>query len=215
MAATALTQFIESAEDMKLLKKTLAQLSGRIRSIRFTYGDEVELEVEPSHLGSDEPRPWLLGTQGSHWSVLDAHGKELATSDTDPEQSEPLLKRLEGAQVDRLSAGYPDPDLIVTLEDGTRMVVQAKGGGKLHEPPFWEVFTPGNMVVSAGPGAFWSHYPADVPGSDRARMWEHPRIPGSRFLSRALSARLLFLPLPSQRSCSRYSMRATFGSGSL
>jgi len=157
-AARAWTQLVRNPDDLVELEDRLSRARGRVRDVARGFADELLVDVD----GPDGE--WLVGTQASAWQV--SRGSSVGSAhvgDRAADEIASAARLLAGAEVRgmRVDRGL---DLIVELDGGGRLLVQAKAASPAHDddPPYWEVFTPDGLVLAAGPGPRWSATPADV-----------------------------------------------------
>lgn len=163
----AWTQLVRDPSDLAELRELLGDARGRVREVGRGFADEMLLDIE-----SPEAQ-WLVGTQASEWRLLSG-ADVLATSGTGAGSRRSA--DLSDAELSELDVD-DGLDLIARFRDGRTLLVQCKAyRSSADDPPCWEVFTPGGLVVTAGPGHRWSAAPADVPERDvgarqRSRSW--------------------------------------------
>ena len=162
-------------EDADDLSRMLACVAGLVRHAGRTYGDEIEIVVGPlpaDHLFDDvaEAPVWRIGTQASAWTLEGDVEVPLVDENSAVEAIDASLARLAGARLRLLEPRLPGLGLMISLDDGRNLTVSGRsvkqeGDEELEhpDPPFWEVFTPDNHVIAAGPGPFWSRVPSGVP----------------------------------------------------
>lgn len=188
----AFVQLIRSSEELRPLRDAISGASGEIVDVGRGFADELLLDVR-----DDAGRTWGVGTQASHWRVVDAGGETVLSDDAPAAEVDAWLVAAKGRRGDwsvddRL-------DLVCRLDGDQMLVVEAKAeAAGFDDPPHWEVFTPDRTVIAAGPGWSWSSVPADVPVSDFAPLKTRqraPRDPLYRLLLGGLGAVLVATPL--------------------
>ena len=118
--------------------------------------------LQPIMIGKEKGE-WMLGTRGSEWT-LDSQGKTLVSSrDTSP-LIEQRIHDVEGTNITAFKIGYPELDLIITFSNKlTLHIVPSVDGDSLLA--YWELFTPGSMLLKVGPDATWSYIQSNLPES--------------------------------------------------
>lgn len=147
-------RLVEEPSDLAELRKELNSVSGRLTSARRGVGDEILLRIKPH--GDTNPGDWRVGSQASDW-ILASPSSVLDGAHALPEAVDAALAKLEGAEVDRLEV-MPTLALVAVLSDGCWLEIQ----GHIHDPnerdddpPYWEVLSPNDELLRAGPGPIW------------------------------------------------------------
>jgi hypothetical protein len=104
---------------------------------------------------------WILGTRGTSWRLHSPAGT-LASSD-DPERARQQIAAIEGAKVSAFAVGESDPTLRVSFDNGCQLLVLPTSEDDAWDLPYWELFTPGHMLLEFGPGGVWSYTRSDKP----------------------------------------------------
>ncbi len=147
-------KLVDGASDLTELRATVGDASGRLISARRGVGDEVLLRVRPS-IGQ-APDDWRIGSQASDW-VLASPSSIMAGAHASPEAIDAALDDLAGADVTR-SEVTDNLALVVIFSDGRWLEVQGLVNDvneRDDDPPYWEVFTPTDEILRAGPGPIW------------------------------------------------------------
>ncbi len=58
-------------------------------------------------------------------------------------------------------------ELRCRLSGGSQLCVKPGAGASVGDPPYWELITPGGIVLEFGPGVRWQISSADAPASSR------------------------------------------------
>ncbi|CAG0970200.1 hypothetical protein ANRL3_01448 [Anaerolineae bacterium] len=167
---THLIQKVTKATDLeKLGEITSGMLGATCWRANLGYGDELRLDIgarlpysQPSMTGG-EKGAWMLGTRGTVWR-LDCPSETLATSEDDPEILKQKLHHVEGTTITAFETSYPDLALTVTFSNGCKLTLFPSTEDD-SDLPYWELFTPYQMLLKVGPGAVWSYIPSDLPES--------------------------------------------------
>jgi hypothetical protein len=122
------------------LSSLLGALRGEIVDARVGYPDVLHVEVRD--LDGDS---WSLVTQDAEWSP--AEPADLA-----------------GRTIEKAEVGA-EGDLQCRLSDGTVLAVTPTDEASGEDPPYWELITPGGVVLEFGPGVRWQISGADGAGS--------------------------------------------------
>lgn len=185
MISVDLRSIEQNATDAALLQSYLQQLIGQpFLLLRFSYGDELSL-----HFGQSIPYPspkmqhrfkgsYILGTRASQWfmragsrtvyvrDLEDVPSSKAATPITkaELESSSPFQV---GAQIVRARAiphavGF---GLEIGFSDGASIWINPGGD---YEVADWELFTPFERYLRAGPGRSWSYFPSRSSASPSA-----------------------------------------------
>ena len=147
-------RLVEDPSDLIGLRTALESASGRIVSAQRGVGDELLLRIQP-YTGV-EGGDWRVGTQASDW-VLASASFVLAGAHASREAVDAALAELRGTEVTRLEVTKALA-LVVVLADGRWLEVQGDVNDpdeRDDDPPYWEVFSPSDEVIRAGPGPIW------------------------------------------------------------
>jgi hypothetical protein len=142
------------------LDEIVADLRGRVVDVARAYGGELEVVFEQAN-----GREWLLGTQATPWRYSNLKRPDLRLSSESDDWLDQLREVLRDRSVEALSVEHAGFDLAVHLDDGSWLAIEArrfdpKSSYPYPPPPFWEIITPYQTVVAAGPGHMWSESPS-------------------------------------------------------
>lgn len=132
----------------------LRSMRGPIVDARIAYPDVLHVEVRDSRGGV-----WRLATQDAQWSPSDPAqlvGRSIEDADIDEESGELRCKLSGGAVLDVKPAAAETND----------------------DPPYWELISPGGVVLEFGPGVRWQISGADAPAcvAERPTVRSVPHI---------------------------------------
>src|SRR3954454_14678074 len=147
-------KFVDQPTDLADLRKLLEDARGRLVSARRGVGDEVLLRIRPLRGGGGGD--CRVGTQASDW-VLASPSSVLAGARASSAVLNAALSELEQIEVSRLEV-TDSLALVVVLADGRWLEVQGYVDDpeeREDDPPYWEVLTPSNELLRAGPGPIW------------------------------------------------------------
>lgn len=130
----------------------------------LSYADELSL-----HIGSRIPYPqksmagkekgeWILGTRGTPWQ-LKSGGKIITNFDENSENIRQKIKEIENIHI---SWFVPTTELgfNIGFHNGYQLILTPEADDD-SGLPYWEMFTPEDMVLKVGPNAIWSYTPSD------------------------------------------------------
>ena len=115
---------------------------------------------QKSMLGK-EKRTWILDTRGTAWTLA-SPSKTIATSEDDSEILKQRIKDIEHSKITVLEINYPNLVLAVTFNNECNLLLLPKAKED-SDLPYWEIFTPSQMMLKVGPGALWSYTRSDTP----------------------------------------------------
>jgi len=120
----------------------LRAMRGSIVGARRAYPDVLHIEIR-------DPAGdlWRLATQDAEWS---------------PSDPAKLMGRvIEDATIDKTG------ELRCRLSDDSLLDIRPGTRESDEDPPYWELITPGGVVLEFGPGVRWQISSADAPASSR------------------------------------------------
>lgn len=157
---------IETQED---LSEVLTVLKKMINlpcwDARLGYAERLELQIGgkiPSHpkLKRRFNGEWELINNANYWEIY-SHGEIIRTAEKAPEAVCEDLKGLLDAAISDVEISFPE--LVFTIKFSNNMAVKLYPEDDKHNLAYWELFTPGNMVLEFGPNRKWSYDRADIP----------------------------------------------------
>ncbi|MCL1462882.1 hypothetical protein [Argonema galeatum] len=126
----------------------------------LSYGDELSLHIgdripySQKSMAGKEKGEWILGTRGTTWK-LKSGGETIATSEEDAENIRQQIKAIENIHI---SWFVPTPELGFNMgfSNGYELILmpEIEDDSGL---PYWEMFTPEDMVLKVGPNSIWSY----------------------------------------------------------
>ena len=158
---TTVVQKVTQATDLDQLREILSEvLEKTCWRASLSYGDELTL-----HIGARIPYPqksmagkekgaWILGTRGTAW--IDHASGTLANSDEEPKILRQKIQVIEENTLTGIETSYPELALTVTFSNGLELRL-FPGSKDDFNLPYWELFTPHQMILRVGPGAMWSY----------------------------------------------------------
>jgi hypothetical protein len=121
----------------------LRSMRGPIVDARIAYPDVLHVEVCDSRGGI-----WRLATQDAEFSP------------SDPGQ-------LVGRSIDDADIDEESGELRCKLSDGSVLDIKPGSTEANDDPPYWELISPGGVVLEFGPGVRWQISGIDAPASRR------------------------------------------------
>jgi hypothetical protein len=121
----------------------LRSMRGAIVDARIGYPDVLQVQVRDANGDL-----WRLATQDAEWSPADP--------------AELVGRSIEDAEIEETSG-----ELRCKLSDGSLLDIKPAAAGAEDDPPYWEVISPGGVVLEFGPGVRWQIGSADAPSSLR------------------------------------------------
>jgi len=128
--------------DIKQFRQVLREMRGSVVAAQRAYPDVLHIEIrDPSG------DLWLLATQDAEWSPSDPN--------------ELLGRVVEDATLDETG------ELRCGFSDGSFLAIEPGILESEEDPPYWELITPGGIVLEFGPGIRWQISSAAAPASSR------------------------------------------------
>jgi hypothetical protein len=121
----------------------LRSMRGAIVDARIGYPDVLHVQVRDANGDL-----WRLATQDAEWSPADP--------------AELIGRSIEDAEIEETSG-----ELRCKLSDGSLLDIKPAAAEAEDDPPYWEVISPGGVVLEFGPGVRWQIGSADAPSSLR------------------------------------------------
>lgn len=145
------------------LNQLLQRMNGLIGETcwkaNLSYGDELTLHIgekipySQKSMAGKEKGAWIVGTRATQWQ-LDYLGKVVVSSNHDPEIVKSKINIIKENTITNVKISYPN--LILTISFGNECDLILFPDKEDIDLPYWEVFTPDQMVIKVGPGAIWS-----------------------------------------------------------
>jgi hypothetical protein len=109
---------------------------------------------------------WHLGTRATPWTLYTPRG--IISSKEWSEENEKALQKkltsvLAGRKVIQFSVSVPDDVLSVWFGDEYLFRITPTWRDAQYDVAYWELFMPGDKIVTYGPGSRWSYQRSDVP----------------------------------------------------
>jgi hypothetical protein len=123
-------------------ENVLRAMRGSIVDARKAYPDVLHIEIRDR-----DGDLWRLAIQDAEWSPSDPAGL--------------IGQMVEDATLDKTG------ELRCKLSDGSLLDIKPGTPGSDEDPPYWELITPGGVVLEFGPGVRWQISSADAPVSSR------------------------------------------------
>lgn len=159
-------QNIVSRADIQELELLLSKLIGlscwRVspaygQSLYIDIGDEVIFFAKQDGEVEKEGE-WVLGTCGTT-AVISRSDTILFNSNTDWDSSIETIHFLENRKILSIDLDYSNLTLILTLENNFSLSILPTKMDEGIDFPYWELYTPSEMIVEVGPGSVWSYLP--------------------------------------------------------
>ena len=112
-------------------------------------------------MAGKEKGAWILGTRGTAWR-LESAGITLVDSENEPEVIRQKVHAIENKKIIIFEPSYPCLALTLTFSNGYQLILVLGIEDSLNLP-YWELFTPNQMLLKVGPGPMWSYIRSDLP----------------------------------------------------
>ncbi len=162
---TNLVKNITRLSDLEPLTQIINGLIGETCwKASLSYGDELTLHIgeripysQKSMIGK-EKGAWILGTQATQWQI-DSPSETVVTSEDDSEIIKQRVVVIKDSTIAAIEINYQNLGLTVALNNEYKLILLPN-----HEDyengvdlPYWEIFTPHQMVLKVGLRATWSY----------------------------------------------------------
>ncbi len=161
---------MQRRDDLEGLQAILDGLAGQpFLMARRAYGDELRLHFgwpvpyRSPLLASLTHGEWVLGTRASPWQLAGPGGL-VTEAECPPDVPAAELDVFAGAKVAQARVSSSDFGLRIAFDNGLVFIVPVNGDD--DDLAAWELFTPGRLVITMGPGRRWSLSPADSPADE-------------------------------------------------
>ena len=170
-------EVVSGAPDLAKVNALLVELKGQpCWRLKFIYGDELVVSFGAQVKRVSGPLKdrmygeWELVTRASLWRAFRPDGSEIANAEAEREEVEPHFGEVTGRRVKTAAASLPDLDLRIEFEDETRLEVPcceedevdsgetsgSDGEDDDVELACWELYLPGDRLLSVWPGGRWA-----------------------------------------------------------
>ncbi len=163
-------QAIET-KDLKTIQQIINPILGeKCWEASLSYGDELCLEIgrripyANKLMAGKEKGAWRLGTRATSWKLayLD---KMVASDKLETEEIKRKVMVVEGTSITAFDTSYPKLMFEVGFSNGYKLVLEPDEEEDLNFP-YWELFTPQEMLLIVYPGSLWSYLPSNLPMKD-------------------------------------------------
>ena len=165
-ASLTLQQATET-KDLETIQQIINPILGqKCWEASHSYGDELCLEIGPripyanKLMAGKEKGAWRLGTRATSWKL--AYGdKIVASNKLETEEIKRKVMLVEGASIIAFDISYPKLMFQVGFSNGYKLVLEPDEEDL--DFPYWELFTPQEMLLIVYPGSLWSYIPSNLP----------------------------------------------------
>lgn len=160
--ATNLIKNITQPSDLEQLNEIISGVIGETCwKASLGYGDELTLHIgaripySQKSMTGKEKGAWILGTRATQWQ-LDSLSETLVSSNDDPEIITQKVDVIKDSTLAGIETNYRNLALTVTFSNGYKLTLLPNTEEDV-DLPYWEMFTPSQMVLKVGPSARWSY----------------------------------------------------------
>lgn len=159
---TNLVKNITQPSDLEQLHQIISGVIGETCwKASLSYGDEITLHIgakipySQKSMTGREKGAWILGTQATQWR-LDSPSETLVSSNDDPEIIRQKVDVIKESTIADIETNYQNLALTVTFSNRCKLILLPNREDDV-DLPYWEMFTPYQMVLKVGSGAKWSY----------------------------------------------------------
>lgn len=159
---TNLVKNITQPSDLEQLHQIISGVIGETCwKASLSYGDELTLHIgakipySQKSMTGREKGAWILGTRATQWR-LDSPTQTLVSSNDEPEIIRHKVDAIKDSTIAGIETYYRNLALTVTFSNGYKLILLPSSEDNV-DLPYWEMFTPYQMVLKVGPGARWSY----------------------------------------------------------
>lgn len=161
---TNLTKLVKEATDLGQLKKMTNNIVGEVCwEASLSYGSELILDIgakvtySRKSMAGKMKGAWILGAQATSWK-LEESTKTIVTSSDETKKIKENISLIENTTITQFDINFPDLGLTVNFNDKYKLILMPDVND--YDLPYWEWFTPEQMVLKIGAGAIWSYVSA-------------------------------------------------------
>ncbi|NJL09975.1 MAG: hypothetical protein HC908_06730 [Calothrix sp. SM1_7_51] len=158
-----ITQISDLEEPIQLINRVIGETCWKVC---LSYADELTLHIgakipylQKSMLGKEKGE-WILGTQATYWQ-LECQSQTIVSSDDNPEIIKQRINVIENNTIANTEINYQNLALTVDFSNECRLILLPNIASDV-ELPYWEMFTPYQMVLKFGPSAVWSYISSNI-----------------------------------------------------
>ncbi len=174
-------QEVDSQEDLKLLNEVLDQIVDKACWRSQIVGGLLRLDIGGMIPNGDDAGKshgeWEFEAIYSGWElvqhsmILVASSDEYGSVKIITDEVLKKIKAVEGTKITSYEVNHADLSLDLGFSGGYKLrIYPGSGGGQ--KDAFWELFTPDDMILDAGPGETYFYTCAGVAGMDPWEMLE-------------------------------------------
>lgn len=156
-----LTKRVKEVADLGELKNITNEIIGEICwRASLSYGSELVLDIgakipySQKSMAGEVKGTWILGSQATSW-ILEENTKIIVTSSDEAEKIKQNISLIENTTISQFDISFPDLGLSMTFNGKYRLILMPDIND--YDLPYWELFTPEQMVLKVGAGAIWSY----------------------------------------------------------
>lgn len=97
---------------------------------------------------------WILGAQATSWR-LSENTETIVTSSDKTEEIKENISLIEKTTITQFDIGFPDLGITMSFNEKYKLILMPDVND--YDLPYWELFTPEQMVLKVGAGAIWSY----------------------------------------------------------
>ncbi|MUG91464.1 hypothetical protein F7734_02760 [Scytonema sp. UIC 10036] len=162
---TNLVKNISRPGDLEPLVEIISGLIGETCwKASLSYGDELTLHIgeripySQKAMRRKEKGAWILGTQATQWQI-DSPSETIVTSSDDSEIIKQRLDTIANNAIAAVEINYQNLGLSITFNNKYKLILLPNNEDNEEDIdlPYWEIFTPYQMVLKVGSGSKWSY----------------------------------------------------------
>lgn len=158
---TNLTKRVEEVTDLGELKKITNEIIGEVCwRASLSYGSELVLDIgakipySQKSMAGQLQGAWIFGAQATSWRLL-KNFETVVNSSDEIEKIKEKICLIENTTVTQFDIAFPDLALTIAFNEKYKLILTPDLND--YDLPYWELFTPKQMVLKFGAGAIWSY----------------------------------------------------------
>lgn len=157
---------INTENDLKEVKRITDKIIGELCwNVYLGYAEELKLDCGEKVLSGPKLKRefegvWFLGNSSNYWELY-YKGEEIPVGHKEENEISEELRYVNNTTIIGFDISYPE--LVLTISFSNDYQLKLFPEDDEYNLPYWELFTPDNMVIEFGPNRKWSYERSDTP----------------------------------------------------